>query len=129
MKHPIENTQILRAISKNPCISQREIASRNGISLGKVNYAIKSLIEKGHVKIKNFKGSKHKRKFMYILTPTGMYEKAKLTSDFFKWKMEEYERIKKEIEELESDINGLGRDSMRDEQRETVYRTYDNKTA
>jgi EPS-associated MarR family transcriptional regulator len=106
MKHLIENAQILRAISKNPCISQREIASRNGISLGKVNYAIKSLIEKGHVKIKNFKGSKNKRKYTYILTPTGMYEKAKLTSDFFKWKMEEYERIKKEIAELEADING-----------------------
>jgi EPS-associated MarR family transcriptional regulator len=106
MKNFIENTQILRTISKNPYISQREIASRNRISLGKVNYTIKSLIAKGHVKIKNFKGSKNKRKYMYMLTPTGVYEKAKLTSDFFKWKMEEYERIKKEIAELEADING-----------------------
>lgn len=114
MKHPIENTQILRAISKNPCISQREIALRNGISLGKVNYAIRSLIDKGHVKIGNFKGSKNKRKYMYMLTPTGMYEKAKLTSDFLKWKMQEYERIKKEIEELEADMNSPGRDRMKD---------------
>jgi EPS-associated MarR family transcriptional regulator len=112
MKPTIESTQILRAISRNPCVSQREIALKNRISLGKVNYAIKSLIEKGYVKILNFQGSKNKRKYMYILTPTGMFEKAKLTSDFLKWKMEEYERIKKEIEELEEDINDHGLTSM-----------------
>jgi EPS-associated MarR family transcriptional regulator len=104
MKQTIHNTQILREISKNPSISQREIAQRNRISLGKVNYAIKSLIEKGYVKIHNFSESKNKRHYMYILTPAGMYQKAKLTADFLKWKMEEYERIKKEIEELEEDV-------------------------
>ena len=105
MKPIVENTQILREISRNPKISQREIAKRNRISLGKVNYAIKSLIEKGYIKIHNFSSSQNKRKYMYVLTPAGMYEKAKLTTDFLKWKMEEYERIKKEIEELEEDIN------------------------
>ena len=105
MKHPIENTQILRSISNNPFISQREIASRNGMSLGKVNYAIKSLIEKGYIKIQNFNASQNKRKYAYVLTPAGIHEKAKRTSDFLKWKMNEYERIKKEIEELEADIN------------------------
>lgn len=108
MKHTIHNTQILREISKNPSISQREIALKNRISLGKVNYAIKSLIEKGYVKIHNFSESKNKRHYMYILTPAGMYQKAKLTAAFLKWKMEEYERIKKEIEELEEDVNGVG---------------------
>ncbi len=110
MKPTIESTQILREISKNPSISQREIASKHKISLGKVNYAIKALIEKGYVKIHNFKGSQNKRKYMYVLTPVGIYEKAKLTSVFLKWKMEEYERIKREIEELEQDINGPGQD-------------------
>ncbi len=107
MKPSIHSAQIFRDISKNPSISQRELASKNRISLGKVNYAIKSLIDKGYIKVQNFKGSKSKRKYMYVLTPAGMYEKAKLTTVFLKWKMEEYERIKREIEELEQDINGL----------------------
>ena len=109
MDPTIETTQILREISKNPSVSQREIALKNRISLGKVNYAIKALIEKGYVKIHNFTGSNNKRKYLYILTPAGMYEKAKLTADFLKWKMDEYERIKREIAELEEDINGIGR--------------------
>lgn len=104
MKQTLHNTQILREISKNPSISQREIALKNRISLGKVNYAIKSLIERGYVKIHNFSESKNKRHYMYVLTPAGMYAKAKLTTSFLKWKMEEYERIKKEIEELEEDV-------------------------
>jgi len=108
MKPIIQSTQILRDISKNPYVSQREIALKNRISLGKVNYAIKSLIEKGYIKIHSFSESKNKRHYMYILTPAGMYKKAKLTADFLKYKMEEYERIKKEIEELEEDVNGNG---------------------
>lgn len=105
MRESLHNAQILREISKNPSISQREIAQKNRISLGKVNYAIKSLIEKGYVKIHNFSESKSKRNYMYILTPAGMYQKAKLTGDFLKYKMEEYERVKREIEEIEADIN------------------------
>lgn len=104
MKPSIENTLILRDISRNPRISQREIAMRHRISLGKVNYAIKALIDKGFIKIHNFQGSKNKRHYMYLLTPAGMYAKAKLTADFLRWKMSEYERLKKEIEELEKDI-------------------------
>jgi len=116
MKSTEETTQILREIFKNPRVSQREIAFKNRISLGKVNYALQSLIEKGYIKIHNFTGSKNRRKYMYVLTPSGIYEKAKLTSVFLKWKMEEHERIKKEIEELEADINSLGRDGMKNEQ-------------
>jgi EPS-associated MarR family transcriptional regulator len=106
MKSTLHSTQILRDISKNPGISQRELASKNGISLGKVNYAISALIEKGYIKIQNFKGSKNKRNYMYILTPKGMYEKTKQASNYLKWKMAEYERIKREIVDLEADING-----------------------
>lgn len=119
MKSTIEKAQILRDLSKNPGISQREIAIKNGMSLGKVNYAIKSLIEKGYIKLHNFKGSKNKRKYMYILTPEGMYVKAKLTVDFFKWKMEEYERIKKEIEALEQEINGDSLNGIENQHLET----------
>lgn len=104
MRETLHNAQILREISKNPSISQREIAQKNKISLGKVNYAVNSLIEKGYVKIHNFSESKNKRKYIYLLTPAGVYEKAKLTAAFLKLKMEEYERIKTEIEELQHDI-------------------------
>ena len=121
MKPNIQNTQILRDISNNPCISQREIALKNRISLGKVNYAIKSLVAKGYIKIQNFKGSKNKRKYMYKLTPEGMYEKAKLTADFLKWKMVEYERVKREIEELEDDINGHGQKGSKTQNLEADY--------
>jgi EPS-associated MarR family transcriptional regulator len=107
MKSTIEKIQILRDLSRNPYISQRKIASRNRISVGKVNYAIKSLIEKGYVKLHNFNESSNKRQYMYLLTPEGLYEKAKLTAYFFQWKMEEYERLKKEIGELEEEINGI----------------------
>jgi EPS-associated MarR family transcriptional regulator len=106
MKSSIEKAQILRELSRNPGMSQREIAAKNRISLGKVNYALKSLIAKGYIKLHNFSESTNKRKYMYILTPEGMYEKAKLTAVFFKHKMDEYERIKSELAELEEEING-----------------------
>ncbi len=99
-----EHTQILRDISKNPLLSQREIALRNRMSLGKVNYAIRSLIDKGFIKIQNFSGSQNKRKYMYLLTPAGLYENTRRTRDFLKWKMDEYERLKQEIQELKADV-------------------------
>lgn len=108
MKSTLHNIQILRDISINPGISQRGLALKNNISLGKVNYAISGLIEKGFIKIQNFKGSKNKRNYIYVVTPQGMYEKTKQMSDFLKFKMDEYERIKREIAELEADINGRG---------------------
>ena len=119
MKPALYSSQIFRDISKNPAISQREIALKNRISLGKVNYAIRSLVEKGFIKIQNFSESNNKRKYMYVLTPAGMYEKAKLTTVFLKWKMDEYERLKREIEELEQEINSHGQQGINAEQRET----------
>jgi len=104
MKATIEKTQILRDLARNPCISQREIAERHRISLGKVNYDIRALIKRGYVKIHNFCESNSKRKYMYMLTPEGMYEKTKLTASFLRWKMEEYERIKQEIADLEAEL-------------------------
>jgi EPS-associated MarR family transcriptional regulator len=123
MKSTFHNTQILRDISKKPSISQRELAVKNGISLGKVNYAISALIDKGYIKIQNFEGSKNKRSYMYFLTPKGVFEKTKQASDFLKLKMVEYERIKREIAELEADINGNQERGSIVQQQNTVYKT------
>jgi len=97
--------QILRNISQNPRISQREIASKNEISLGKVNYVIRSLVDKGHVKVRNFRKSKNKKRYMYLLTPKGMTEKARLTAEFLRRKMEEYEKLQKELRELKQELH------------------------
>lgn len=89
--------QVLRDISQNPCISQREIASRSGVSLGKVNYVIRSLVDKGHVKARNFRKSENKKGYMYLLTPKGIAAKAKLTVEYLRIKTEEYEKLKREL--------------------------------
>jgi EPS-associated MarR family transcriptional regulator len=107
MKPDIGCTQILREISKNPNISQREIALKHRISLGKVNYAIKSLIREGFIKIQSFSGTPKRQRYTYILTPIGMDEKVRQTTNFLKWKLDEYERMKKEIEELKEDVNNF----------------------
>ena len=105
MKTRIQNVQILRDLASNPYISQRELAERHRISLGKVNYAIRALIKKGYVKIHNFCESNNKHKYAYMITPEGIYEKTKLMASFLNWKMEEYERIKQEIAELEEEMH------------------------
>ncbi|HNY73822.1 MAG TPA: MarR family EPS-associated transcriptional regulator [Syntrophales bacterium] len=105
MKATIEKTQILRDLARNPYISQRELAERHRISLGKVNYAIRALIKKGYIKLQNFYKSNNKRKYAYVLTPEGMHEKTKLTASFLSWKMKEYERIKQEIADLKQELD------------------------
>ena len=100
--------QVLRDISKNPCISQREIASRNGVSLGKVNYVIRSLVDKGHVKVRNFRKSENKKGYMYLLTPNGMAVKARLTVEYLRRKMEEYEKLQRELDELRQELVKTG---------------------
>ena len=96
-----EHLNILRKISKDPNVSQRELAKRIGLSLGKVNYCLNSLKYKGLVKIRNFKKSENKTKYLYVLTPKGIAEKTKLTLKFMKRKMEEYDELKEEIKKLE----------------------------
>ena len=92
-----EHLNIIRKISKDSSLSQREISSELGISLGKVNYCLKSLKDKGLIKIKNFSKSKDKVRYLYVLTPKGIAEKTKITIKFMKRKMQEYDEIKKEI--------------------------------
>lgn len=96
--------KILRELETNPEISQRDLARGLGISLGKANFCIKALIEKGLIKANNFRNSQNKKAYFYYLTPKGMEEKASITLRFLKCKMAEYEELKKEIEQLRSEV-------------------------
>jgi len=82
---------VLREIDAEPQLTQRELSLRLGFSLGKINFLIKAMIEKGLIKAENFKNAKNKSAYLYVLTPMGIEEKAKTTYRFLKRKMEEYE--------------------------------------
>ena len=97
MKKDEDHFNILRNIKKHPNSSQRELAIKTGISLGKLNYCLKALTEKGFVKIENFKKNPNKLNYIYVLTPKGIAEKTKLTINYMKLKMKEYDELKKEI--------------------------------
>ena len=88
---------LLIKIDKNPKSSQRKLAGELGFSLGKLNYCIKSLKEKGLIKINNFRKNPNKSNYFYILTPSGIKEKTTLTINFMKRKMIEYEELKKNL--------------------------------
>lgn len=92
--------QVLRAIAQNPDLTQRELAAVLGISLGKANYCLKALVVKGLVKIESFAKSKNKLGYAYLLTPQGVAQKAVLTTNFLRHKLEEYESLRSEIEML-----------------------------
>jgi EPS-associated MarR family transcriptional regulator len=100
----------MRLLEANPDMSQRDLAAHVGISLGSLNYCLKALVDKGFVKLENFQNSKHKFKYVYILTPAGIAQKVALTGRFLKRKMQEYEALKAEIEGLEAEL-GAGQDS------------------
>jgi len=91
---------LLKTLEKNPGLSQRELAKQLGVSLGKVNYCLNKLIEKGSLKINNFRNSQNKLAYAYLLTPQGIESKARMTVQFLKRKMQEYERLRAEIEAL-----------------------------
>ena len=90
---------ILRKVNSRPKSTQRELAEELGFSLGKLNYCLKSLKDKGLVKIKNFKKNPNKINYAYVLTPKGISEKSELTINFMKRKMKEYDELKKELED------------------------------
>ena len=102
--------KVLREIEGNPEITQRELAQQLGVSLGKVNYCLKALIDRGWVKANNFKNSNNKAAYAYLLTPNGIEHKAKITVRFLKQRMSDYEEIKQEIAELEAEVNGQSKD-------------------
>jgi len=96
--------RVLRLLHENPEMSQRDLADAAGISLGSANYVLNALIEKGLVKLENFRSAKDKRRYAYILTPNGLSEKAAITQRFVERKIEKYEDLKAEIEELEEEL-------------------------
>ena len=98
MKNEQDHFDVLRRIQKNPESSQRELAEKLGFSLGKLHYCIKALQDKGLVKIENFKKNPKKINYIYVLTPKGITEKAKLTINFMKRKMKEYDELKNEMD-------------------------------
>ena len=96
--------KVLRLLEVDPKLSQRDIADRLGVSLGSVNYCLKALIEKGWVKVNNFRRSDNKMGYAYILTPRGVSEHLKQTKDFLKRKLEEYDQLRTEIKVLEDEL-------------------------
>ena len=92
-----DHFEVLRKIQNKPEATQRELASELGFSLGKLNYCLKALQEKGLVKIENFKKNPKKLNYFYVLTPKGIAEKTKLTLNFMRRKMKEYDELKKEL--------------------------------
>ena len=96
---------ILARLARDPGASQRTLAQELGVSVGKVNYCIQALLEKGLLKVNSFRNSDNKRAYMYYLTPKGMEEKARVTVRFLRRKMAEYETLKSEIDQLKREAS------------------------
>lgn len=100
--------RVLRMLQDNPDMTQREIAKKLGISTSGLNYCLKALIDKGWVKVQNFSQSKNKFGYIYVLTPQGIVEKAKLAGHFLKRKLKEYEQLQAEIQALQAEMGCVG---------------------
>lgn len=96
--------RLIKLLEANPEASQRELAREMGVSLGKVNYCLKGLMEKGIIKAKNFKNSNNKLAYVYLLTPHGIEEKSRITARYLKRRLKEYEDLKREIKVLKEEI-------------------------
>jgi EPS-associated MarR family transcriptional regulator len=101
--------KVLRLIEAKPDLTQRELAQELGVSLGKVNYCLNALIDRGWVKARNFRKSNNKLAYAYLLTPRGVQQKALITLRFLQLKVGEYELLKKEIAELRREVETTGR--------------------
>jgi EPS-associated MarR family transcriptional regulator len=101
--------KLLKLLEPNPHLSQREVARELGISLGKVNYCLRALVDKGWLKAANFKNSRNKSAYTYLLTPRGIEEKARVTSRFLQLKLREYEALKDEIEKIRDEAQRQAR--------------------
>jgi EPS-associated MarR family transcriptional regulator len=96
--------KVLRLLEENPHMNQRDLAKALGVSLGKTNYCIKALLDRGLLKMQNFQSSERKLAYVYILTPAGIIEKSAITARFLKRKMAEYENLRTEIELLQHEV-------------------------
>ena len=99
-----QRLELLKLLQDQPQMSQRDLAQAMGVSLGKANYCLKALMEKGLVKLENFRANPDKRQYAYLLTPAGMKEKTRITMAFLRNKVAEYEALEKEIEQLRGDL-------------------------
>lgn len=107
LTHPVTDEvryRLLRHLAEHPEVTQRELASELGISLGKANYCLQALIAKGLVKARNFRNSSRKWGYAYVLTPSGLQEKIDLTYAFLRWKLREYDLLREEIERMTAEI-------------------------
>lgn len=108
MSRPVDEDvrfRLMRLLEQYPEKSQRDISRELGVSLGAVNYMLRALVEKGEVKIRNFQASESKLRYAYVLTPSGIEAKARLTLGFLKRKRAEYEALREEIASLEGDLD------------------------
>jgi len=96
--------RLLNILKEEPHLTQKAMADRMGVSVGKVNYCIKEFTKKGIIKVRGFRDSKNKKRYLYILTPKGMEERVKVSIRFLKSKMEEYDLIRSYIRELYNDM-------------------------
>ena len=96
--------KVLKYFEDNPHLTQRQISRELGLSLGKTNYVIRALSDKGWVKLRNFKRSDHKLGYLYLITPEGIINKSKLTQSFLRRKIKEYNRLKEEIDQLNNEL-------------------------
>jgi len=105
----------LRVLEKKPELTQRELATELGVSVGAANYCLKALVERGWIKLENFQKNPNKLGYLYLLTPKGFSAKAALTTQFLKTKLEEYERLRAEIASLTAESERLEARSKTDE--------------
>ena len=99
-----QRLELLKLLHAEPQMSQRDLAQAMGVSLGKANYCLKALMDKGLVKLGNFRRNPDKREYAYLLTPAGLEEKTRITLAFLRRKVAEYEALEKEIEQLRGDL-------------------------
>ena len=99
--------EVLRRLHQTPQVSQRALAKDLGVGLGTINFCFQALVEKGLVKMQNFSQSKNKLRYAYLLTPAGVTEKSKLTAEFLKRKVAEYETLQAEIEKLKAEMSSV----------------------
>ncbi len=106
---PIEDThyRLLRLLESRPELSQRDLSRELGTSLGKVNYCLNALIDKGFIKVRNFRNNQNKLGYAYLLTPRGIESKAVITVQFLRRKIDEYENLKREIEQLQIELAAI----------------------
>ena len=108
---PIEDVhlRLLRLIEARPELSQRDLARELGTSLGKLNYCLNALINKGLVKVRNFRNNRNKLSYAYLLTPSGIESKAAILVHFLRRKVDEYENLKQEIEQLQGELAAINK--------------------